>query len=721
MIAPSQRLHSLPMRVAGSLFALAMLVGAGSAEAQLFGGKGLLNRKTEAPRALTEEEIGLPTPVTGKVEVLKGREATFEIKAETKAPGAAVEFLIRTFPSAGKIVSMTSNPGARNRAIVTYYAEPGTSAEKDAFAFAVRYRGGRYSSAMRFDIDLIDTQAEIQIEKEVNFGEVMVGDSANKEILVRNLGDGQFDRQLYLSPPWYLIEPRDGKLSLGARGTQTLTVSFRPQMIGETSYFLSLSRSSAGTTKLFGTGLDPFAVVSEEVELTLDPDTYQRKGEIILRNSGNRPMMVKATGSSRLEQSLEEEYVLAPEKETKIPVRLGSTDTAPFDGMVQFSLDSGYVKTARVVSAVVPGRLEVQIPDSISSELINFGKVDAGRSTERGLTLFNRGGVAVPLEFHLPEPFRLLNDPGPQLAPLASVNLALGLFPAVSHRGMVDVTMNIYGNEQTLPVRLLGNVVKPEGGVSRAASGPASGVMPLKGLRLSSGTGGKGQGPGSDEPPAFPAQSAAGSALPPASAATLPPDREARLPSPGNTAESGLRPLAEIQDPEEAERLRSPLGFITQPLVSRKIDPELGSPEDLSIVARDSDSLTIGWTAPKDEEFVRFEVELGGMQAPPGEMPMSVWIPYSNVEFERIDRLVKAKIKGLAPASSYELRVFTVSEDDRSSEASGAIVAETDLPMDWTYIYLSLAILLLVGLGFGARKIYLDRRPEVYQSKYADQ
>jgi hypothetical protein len=47
-------------------------------------------------------------------------------------------------------------------------------------------------------------------------------------------------------------------------------------------------------------------------------------------------------------------------------------------------------------------------------------------------------------------------------------------------------------------------------------------------------------------------------------------------------------------------------------------------------------------------------------------------------------------------------------------------VVKTELPMDWTYIYLFGGIALLAAIGFGIRKIYLDRRPEVYQAQYVD-
>ena len=123
----------------------------------------------------------------------------------------------------------------------------------------------------------------------------------------------------------------------------------------------------------------------------------------------------------------------------------------------------GYSKAARVIAKVVPGRIVVSIPNSVTSEVINFEKVEAGRSQERGFTLTNPGGIAVPLEFHIPEPFRMLTNPGPQLGPLSSMNISVGIFPTSGAKGPVDVTMNIFGNEKTVPLRLLANVIPASG------------------------------------------------------------------------------------------------------------------------------------------------------------------------------------------------------------------------------------------------------------------
>ena len=129
----------------------------------------------------------------------------------------------------------------------------------------------------------------------------------------------------------------------------------------------------------------------------------------------------------------------------------------------------------------------------------------------------------------------------------------------------------------------------------------------------------------------------------------------------------------------------------------------------------------IGWTAPRDIGPVTFEVEVRGLFVDSESgMPQSVWAPYPAVKLERIDRLVKAEIGKLNPASQYEFRIILTTEDGRSAPPSEALSARTELPMDWTYIYAFLGLALLVALGLVAWKVVRDRRPEVYQTQYVD-
>lgn len=693
----------------------------GASHAQLFGGNGLFNRnKDDAPVGLSPEQIGIPTPVTGKVEAVKGMEIQFEIHAQSKTPAAKVEFLIRTFPSAGKITSLVDHPSKRNAAVVTYYADPGSTAESDAFAFAVRYRGGRYSSAMRYDISLGEVKSEISTDKEIDFGAVAVGSSVEKEITVRNLGKAEFSTRLALSPPWYLVDPADGNLALSGNGVRKVKVEFRPNLPGETTYFLSFSRSKHGTTKLIGQGGEPFRLVTQQATLALDERSGKRIGELVLLNPGVKPVRVLARGSNRLGASLEKEYFLPPGKPRSIKVALAATDTAPFDGMVQFYLETGLTKTVQVVAPVVPGSLQLSIPGSVTTELINFGQVKAGEMVDRSIILTNPGGVAVPLEFHIPSPFRLLNDPGPALAPMGSVNIAIGLNPPVTSRGPVDVTMNIFGNEQTLPIRLMGNVLKSKSGTGAAAPGNLPKGLPMGSLRLSSGRKDSSVSDsvdhaGSEEEKAVAAIGSPSSSV--GDPVIIGSDR--RVPKVGSPrGDDGI--WFEEFNEEQMEALTSPLGNLTRPIKGRDVNLNIRRPEDLSILKTDSDSITLAWTAPRESDIYDFEVELSGMLDGGSGMPVHAWIPYENVKIKKVDRLVKAEIRNLMPKTTYEFRVFTVDENGRSSAPSDGMYAETQLPMDWTYIYLIVSILCLAILGLGVAKIIQSRRPEVYQAQYVD-
>lgn len=710
------RFHAARVAVAGWL--ALVLAFAVPAEAQLFGGKGLFGRKDPPPRILTEKEIGVPSPISGRAEVTKGQESTFQIEAHSKAPGAAVEFLIRTFPSAGKIVSLVANPNERNKAIVTYYADPSSGAESDAFAFAVRYRNGRYSSSARFDLDLVDVnrQSEVMIPSEIDFGNTMVGEESIQEITVRNSGNVSFERMIYLAPPWRLVEPANNKITILGGASKTLKVGFKPEMEGETSYYFSLSRSKEGTCLLKGTGEDPFAIGTKTVELSLDPVSRERVGEIQLMNRSQRPILVGARGSTRLQKSLDKEYLIAPGTVTRVPVRLAKTDTAPFDGSVEFSLENGYAQSVEVMAPVVPGKLEVEIPNSITTEVLNFGKVEAGKSTERGIRLTNVGGVAVPIDFHLPAPFRLLNNPGTQLSPLSATNVTIGLYPTASQRGPVDVTMNVFSNEETLPIRLLGNVVKAQSGVPASESNEPSAAK--RGFRLSTGIH---PDPNVDDGSEEGLEAYVSSKTP----------IKVGVPAGGGdhsaSAGEGFDPLEpgkswyDELDEETVKQFTSPLGFVTRPLVNRDYDGTIRKPEDLSVVGRDSDSITLGWTAPAKPVNAKFDVEVRAtVYVQENNSHDSIWLPYDKVKFKRIGRLVKAEVEGLQPMIEYEFRVLTVDGTGKSSFPSEAFVAQTDLPMDWTWIYAGLGICLLALLGWGVFRVFKDRRAEVYQAQYVD-
>jgi len=363
-------------------------------------GDGIFNRKKK--QVPISGDPGVPIPVSGKVETIKGQEIEFEIQARSKTPAASVEFLVRDFPIAGRIVSMVSKPGERNKAIVTYWADPNSAAITDSFSFAVRYRGGRYSSAVRFDIGLSGGGtggSKIEVTKLVDFGKISIGEEVIKDIYVKNRGATPFLRQITLYPPWHVIEPDQGKISLSSGSTRKVRIAFRPTLVGQVNYNLVISRGKTGTSVLKGESIDPFSFSVQEAELMFDPKTRRRSAEIGIVSHSKSPLMVKTLATTRLKNSLRKTMILAPGDKNKLSVYLSENDVIPFEGAVELSLENGYGKSVNFFAKAVPGELSVTVPGAITSEVINFGRVPAGQGTERKLLIKNIGGEMVSLDF----------------------------------------------------------------------------------------------------------------------------------------------------------------------------------------------------------------------------------------------------------------------------------------------------------------------------------
>lgn len=204
------------------------------------------------------------------------------------------------------------------------------------------------------------------------------------------------------------------------------------------------------------------------------------------------------------------------------------------------------------------------------------------------------------------------------------MNISVGIFPTSGAKGPVDVTMNIFGNEKTVPLRLLANVIPASGGSpGQHKPGLASPNLPSKTIRLAS-PGASANKSTSEKDPAEDHRSVCEvPILGPTPAAADPGS------SPVENASGSSRPGAlwfEKLSAKEREALSSPLGFVTSALVPRKTDPEIRAPEDLSVLKTGADFLVIGWTAPKDTEVGTFEVEIRAMIVnPQSQMPESVW------------------------------------------------------------------------------------------------
>ncbi|MCB1086208.1 MAG: fibronectin type III domain-containing protein, partial [Verrucomicrobiae bacterium] len=197
--------------------------------------------------------------------------------------------------------------------------------------------------------------------------------------------------------------------------------------------------------------------------------------------------------------------------------------------------------------------------------------------------------------------------------------------------------------------------------------------------------------------------------MPPAGVpnANVPPSD--RLPDP-SAAQANQPTPEEIQKAiDQMDQLRSPLGFITFPTVERKINPSVPTVEGsgLALVEDGRNHLTISWPAPSVDADT-YEMEVRVMRMMGENTPLeSVWVPYDDVAYEKDESgRFTADIRGLGPNRTYEFRLFTVGQ---AGEVSPPLPfsAKTRMPLDWTWIYISFAALVLGGLGYLVWRIWL--------------
>lgn len=711
-----RRLTGLVLGISGFF----LVVSSPLAQAQFFdGGLNPFRSRDESPRppGATPDVTfirsqGIPKPRSVAISTLKGYEVSFYISAETDPPGKLVDFIIRDFPSAGRIVSQISDQKRRNAAKVTYYADPNSAATMDSFTFAARYPGGKISQLARCEIRIQDVKADIEVTNEVDFGELMVGEKAEREIIIKNSGIGPFTTRLNLFSPWKVISPADGNLNVGPGRQAIVRIGFEPTFAGPASYHLPLSRSEKGTCKLSGVANKPFELASEEWELKFNPETKRREVDVIILNKNERPIEAYLRTSSRLKMDSSEYTVLLPGRENRIKVYLEIDDVISFDGGLQIKLREGYSETAKVFSATLPARMEIEVPDQIGHDVINFGKVTAGRSTERGILVKNMGGELMLLDAHVPEPFRILTKTDRQLIPLESFALSVGFYPHKDDRGAADETMTLVANQQEIRIRLVGNALRP-------ANAPREPIVltPAPAPAPATNAPGPSQPDTPPQTPAGPDTVGNGSSNMVKLGNRNSPDRirESIPPEDSVGALSRRNPIRDGKTPFSM----SPIGILTRELVKRERAPGLDCPEDFELVRATAKTLEFGFTAPKNSELETFVTEVRGQRINPiTSMPESVWAPYPDVSYSRVGRLVKARVSELSPYSIYEFRVFTIDANGRSSPPSSAFGARTTRTMDWTYIYLGTGILFLGWLVWAIRKIIIARRGEVYQTQY---
>lgn len=634
-----------------------------------------------------DPSLGKPVPKEGEVSAVKGETMSIQLVSEAKTRASVVEFLIRDFPLNGELGPMISLEEDRTKAIIKYTAYPDTAATTDSFSYAVRYPGGLWSQKVEVKISLEASEPKIHATTELDFGKVMLGQSAEGEIFLSNSGTAPYRNQIQLPAPWSLVEPANGLLNLPVGAQQTVRVRYTPVIAGNAEHRIAFFRNQGATTRLIGAGYEPFSVSVPELSLRWEEKSRTRLGTLTITSHAPTRLPVTLSTDERLRVSGGGALYVMPDESATFQIYLSTEDVEPYAGQIQIATGDFTIPVS-ISAPVAPAYLVVENTGT-DERKIDFGPIEPGGLAQGSFQLRNVGGTEVKARLSTRPPFSVLAAGGlATLDPLEAEAFAVRVAAPDGIFGPYESELLIEGeNGQVLRVVLratfLGSNEELDAAVRLRASTP--------------------MGSPSDQPP---------TGTNPTPGADRPLQSQPRL-----SREEEDRIIAEM------DKLRSPLGFITFPTVERQTSPSIPpvSGEKIHLIEDGRRHLTVGWPLPSIGHD-QFELEMRMMrQTDEAAILESVWIPYHDVAYTPdATGEISAEIRGLAPNHNYEFRVFTLGDDGKVSEPL-AFTAKTRMPFDWTWIYIGFGIVVAAAiLGLIWWRLRASAAPKVRFPGFSD-
>jgi hypothetical protein len=189
-------------------------VGGGKKGTSLIPGAG--DPETEADKSL-QRALQVPSAKSAHYRALRGQAVTITLVAVAAGP-ADVQFLLGEMPRAGSLTEPVKVATARDRAVVTYVPALGGGLSEDSFTFRVRHQGTPTSASATVTIALTDPEVKLRMPERIEFGEVLVGQTAVRSLTVQNTGTGPWTGEVQVPTPWRLTADSTGPVTIAAAG-----------------------------------------------------------------------------------------------------------------------------------------------------------------------------------------------------------------------------------------------------------------------------------------------------------------------------------------------------------------------------------------------------------------------------------------------------------------------------------------------------------------------
>ncbi len=397
----------------------------------------------------------------GVAEVQRGGRVTINLTGidRNKRP---LKFAVDRPPRFGRLGAISMAPGSIDRATVLYNHGDDDSSTEDNFVFTVRAASGGPAGRATVKIRITDQPAALLAPAQIDFGEVVIGETAQRRCEISNLGGSLLEGDLEAPEPFGVQGPGEFLLKRGAR--RNFTINFSPTNPGPYTFRVQPSPQDPAVIELKGEALPPFTVRDDAELFTVHPDDT-RTATLNVSNNSSKPLSlavklppcipVTAPGNLKIPggETRAVELKIPPEHKKFLP---------------KFSVQIvsvGYTAACELSAPAIPPRLNVSTePD--------FGEIEPGRTADAQLVVQNTGGSQADFEVQTDDSLRLLDAPPTiSLAPGASREIGLQL--RTKKNAALSPTLRLLFQGNTLPVKVYAKFAEPETPVPTAASNSA--------------------------------------------------------------------------------------------------------------------------------------------------------------------------------------------------------------------------------------------------------
>ena len=386
---------------------------------------GIFSAQADIKNPTDLERAPVPQPV--KITINRGETVNITLNA-LSASSRDVSFMLRSQPTAGKILDPEPIRKTKSSATFRYQSDPNSQATQEVIKFVARVVNGAVSPSETVTINIMEIKPVLELPAKLDVGQVRFGQQREASLIIANVGNGPFDQTVPLPEGWSWVG--SDRLVVPSGKSVEMKMRFSALYLGSSVSTLKLGESPKSQMTLVGYGLLPVDFPGV-LTLAWDKAKAQRSLEVPMRNPSDTPLVATLAGP---QGKLRFPDKISLPANTTVPVHflLEDIPAAPLHTQLTLTVN-GISQPITVTAETAPA--QVELVGFTRESIVDFGPVATEElaQAQKKLLLVNKGGQSVSVFGDVPESFTISGfEPGMTLAPGMEIPITIGLKPGAA-------------------------------------------------------------------------------------------------------------------------------------------------------------------------------------------------------------------------------------------------------------------------------------------------